>query len=287
MLSLQYPCAVMPSTIGHIPLTPPELVSYLVPSNDSNTNVSNTINVNTNTTICFQIEIDDITNKSFGSLSLSSLSKDTSADSIKKIKILSGRNMNTLITSYCFKGIKIQSNKGVKTVSINDYIDKITSNINNDNDNDNIHIVLPLAEEIPLLLDLPTKRICKANERSKTWFNELKSSTSINWDKVALFGIAIPIPSDHKTINDSNDDKENDHIKRIIASCTSLISSGVKGIVIGGAFQGELLEYLCRVISSVKNAINNMKLPNYTPIMIQGIYTTNITRITTTNANTS
>jgi len=278
----------MPSTFGHIPLTPPELVPYLVPSSDSSSNVSNTINVNSISTVCLQVEIDDITNKSFGSLPLSSLSKDTTAGIIKKIKILSGRNMNTLITSYCSKGIKIQSNKGVKTVTINDYIDKITSNINNDNDNDNIQIVLPLAEEIPLLLDLSTKRIYKANERTKTWFNELKNTTSINWDRIALFGIAIPIPSDYKTTNDG-DDKESGLIKRIIASCISLISSGVKGIVIGGAFQGEPLEYLCRVISSVKSAINDMKLPNYVPIMIQG-YTTitiNIHTYNTYNYSTS
>ena len=92
---MQYPCPIMPSTIGHVPLTPPELLPYLV-SDDSNTNVSSSITINTNTstsvtdnTIYLQLDIVDLIGKSYGSLQLSSLSKDPN-QLIKKFKILSG-----------------------------------------------------------------------------------------------------------------------------------------------------------------------------------------------------
>ena len=194
--------------------------------------------------------------------------------------------MNSLTTAgYSNTCIKLKSNSGVKLCTINDYINAITSNTTTTStttDNDSISIVLSLAEEIPLLLDLPSKRIHKANERNKIWFNELKNASSINWDRVQLFGIAIPAPPYHKATYDNINDKENDHIKRIITSCETLIGSGVKGIVIGGAFQGETIDYLCRVISSVRKAIDDMNLPTYMPIMIQGTTTTTtITTITT------
>lgn len=288
---IRYPIAVLPSTLGQLPLTPPELYPYLLPtSNSIDTDISTTINVssNDNDIIYLQVEISDIFNKSYGSIPLSSLAKDIHPN-IKKIKILSCKHMDASITSYCTEGIKIKSMNGLKTVSIDDYIDKIKINSNSSNDNDNIHIVLPLVEELPLLLDLPSKRIYKANERSTRWFNYLRKAKGVDWNNLKLFGVAIPLPPDHKINNNNQKNKENDIIRRIIDSCKILISNGVKGIVIGGAFQGtnynchsikidliyitilgETIEYLCQVISNVKQAIKGMNLTEHIPIMIQG-----------------
>ena len=261
---IKYPMAVMPSTLGQLPLTPPELYPYLLSNNDNDNNIkadiSTTLNINNdNNIICLQIEISDIINKSFGSIPLSSLTKDIHPN-IKKIKILSGKHMDTTITSYCSQGIKIKSMHGIKNVSIDDYNDKIKINSNSNNDNDNIHIVLPLVEELPLLLDLPSKRIFKANDRSNKWFDNLRKASDIDWNKMKLFGVAIPSPPDHKLISDNIKDKENDHIRRIISSCKSLISNGVKGIVIGGAFQGIISILILILIIILIFIIKNKKI---------------------------